>query len=386
LRGQASISWKNDDEFRTSYYQLSPPTRFGGKYRTLIKTSQRINVLLNATVTAVRLAPNGSTCIGLGVVAPDGRRVTVSARKYVLACGAIENARLLLISDDIVSLGLGNEHDQVGRFFMDHPAFTSGAMVPADPKLELGLYVYDSHPKFRGFGTVAPTPALMERLRTVNFNVELQPTYLGTGDSLNQLKKNYWDLAHNLRRGRVIEDFGHNIGMFFSMIGNGASYAMSSVLNRDQQLAKVDLRHHLECSPNPQSRVTVNRQRRDRLGLPVAQLDWQIKHSDIDGWLRGQEAMALAVGKAGIGRVRIDYQPSRGVKSLNIESAWHHMGTTRMHPDARRGVVDQSCRVHGVDNLFVAGSSVFPTSGDANPTLTIVALALRLGDQLKGKA
>jgi len=80
--------------------------------------------------------------------------------------------------------------------------------------------------------------------------------------------------------------------------------------------------------------------------------------------------------------MRIDYEPSKGMKALKIESSCHHIGTTRMHPDPKQGVVDQNCRVHGISNLHVAGSSVFPTSGHANPTLTIVALALRLADHL----
>ena len=95
--------------------------------------------------------------------------------------------------------------------------------------------------------------------------------------------------------------------------------------------------------------------------------------------------LALALGKSELGRMRLDFDSSKSIKALNIESSWHHIGTTRMHADPKQGVVDDNCCVHGLSNLYVAGSSVFPTSGHANPTLTIVALALRLGDHLHRK-
>ena len=381
LRKQQPLSW-NGDEFSTAYFQLSPPTRFGKKYRPEVEASRKITAVLNATVTAVRLESNGASCKGLSVAGPDGKTIEVQARQYILACGGIENARLLLSSNDVQANGIGNANDLVGRFFMDHPEFFSGAMTPADPKLDIGYYVYDSVPKIRGFGSITPTPALTQKVGSINFNIDLKPHFEGMGNSLNTLKHNYWDLSLTLKRREILDNFGRNLSTFFSMVGNGASYAWASLLNREQMLLYADLRHHLECSPNADSRVTVNRHKKDRLGQPVAQLDWRINAADIDGWLRAQEALALTFERAGIARMRIDYEPSKGMKALKIESSCHHIGTTRMHPDPKQGVVDQNCRVHGISNLHVAGSSVFPTSGHANPTLTIVALALRLADHL----
>ena len=379
LRNQLPLSW-GDGEFSTAYFQLSPPTRFGEKYRAEIESSRTITALLDATVTAVQLESNGASCKALTVAAPDGTTIQVTGRQYVLACGGIENARLLLNSDDVQPKGVGNDNDLVGRYFMDHPAFTSSAMTPVNPKLDIGFYIYDSVPKIRGFGTIVPTPALMQELRSVNFNIELQPYFEGVGNSLNALKQDYWTLAPKVKRGEIFDGFGRNLSTFFSMISNGAHYAWSSF--GDRKLLYADFRNHLEASPNPDSRVTVIKEKKDRLGQPVARLDWRINPTDIDGWLRAQEALALAIGKSGLGRMRIDYDSSKGMEALEIESTWHQMGTTRMHADPKRGVVDPNCKVHGVSNLYIAGSSVFPTCGHANPTLTIVALALRLGDCL----
>ena len=383
-RDQPALRWKGE-EFGTSYFQLSPPTRFGEKYRAGIRASTRITALLNATVTGVHLDSDGGSCKGFGITGPDGTRFQVQARKYVVACGGIENARLLLISNDVHRNGVGNARDLVGRFFTDHPSFTSGAMVPIDPKIDVGLYIYDSHPKLRGFGTITPTRGLMEKLASVQFNIELMPRFEGAGNSTNAFKQDYWTLAQSAKRGELLDKFGSNVSTFFSMLGNGASHGWSKLLNRDRRLAHADLRHHLESSPNPESRVTLSRSKKDRFGHPVARLDWRINRGDIDGWLRCQEALARAFGESGLGRMRIDFNSSMPTEALNIERSWHHIGTTRMHSDPRQGVVDANCRVHGLSNLYIVGSSVFPTSGHANPTLTIVALALRLGDHLGRK-
>ena len=383
-REQPALRWKHET-FATSYFQLSPPTRFGQKYRAEIRASARITALLNATVTGIGLEPAGASCTELAVAAPDGKAFEVRARSHVLACGGIENARLLLVSNDVQRGGVGNGSDLVGRFFMDHPEFTSGALIPADPALNVDLYVADSHSRLRGFGAITPTRGLMSKLGTVNFSVELMPRYEGLGDSAKALKQDYWTIAQSAERGELLDRFGANLSTFFSMLGNGAAHGWSKLASRERRLTQAGLRHHLEASPNPDSRVTLSAGRKDRFGRPLARLDWRIHRGDIDGWLRGQRALAMALGESGLGRLRLDFDSTPALAELGIQPSWHHMGTTRMHPDAKRGVVDAQCRVHGISNLYVAGSSVFPTGGHANPTLTIVALALRLGDHLSRK-
>jgi choline dehydrogenase-like flavoprotein len=140
------------------------------------------------------------------------------------------------------------------------------------------------------------------------------------------------------------------------------------------------LRFQAEQAPNPESRVTLGA-RRDPLGLPVARLDWRMAASDRASVRASQELVSGALQAAGLGRVELLLGDER--PPALIEGNYHHLGTTRMHPDPSQGVTDADCRVHGVRNLFVAGSSLFPTYGCSNPTLTIVALALRLADHLK---
>ncbi len=121
--------------------------------------------------------------------------------------------------------------------------------------------------------------------------------------------------------------------------------------------------------------------RRDPFGHPVARVDWRSEASDRASIRASQEIVDGAMRAAGLGHVELmlgDENPP-----ALIEGNFHHLGTTRMHVDPAHGVVDADCRVHGMRNLYVAGSSVFPTYGCSNPTLTVVALALRLADHLK---
>ena len=137
-----------------------------------------------------------------------------------------------------------------------------------------------------------------------------------------------------------------------------------------------------ESAPNPDSRVRLSDEA-DALGQRRAELDWRLDPADLRSAHETLRVLAGAVGAAGIGRVRV-LLPQQGLETLDVRGSHHHMGTTRMHVDPAQGVVDANCRVHGLANLFVAGSSVFPTYGAVNPTLTIIALAFRLADHLRG--
>jgi choline dehydrogenase-like flavoprotein len=120
----------------------------------------------------------------------------------------------------------------------------------------------------------------------------------------------------------------------------------------------------------------------DFLGRRRVSLDWRLTALDIQSIITSQEIVDAELRRIGAGGLKIDYD-TRRVKQ-KIQGGWHHMGTTRMHADPRRGVVDPNSKVHDTANLYIAGPSVFPTSGYANPVLTIVALAIRLADHLKG--
>ena len=135
--------------------------------------------------------------------------------------------------------------------------------------------------------------------------------------------------------------------------------------------------------PNRDSRVTLD-DSCDSLGVPRARLDWQLTEGDLAGVARTRRLWLRELGR-GVGEISPASTANDAEWLDGLAAGAHHMGTTRMHRDPRRGVVDEHCCVHGVSNLYVAGSSVFPTAGYAPPTLTIVALALRLASHLSAR-
>ena len=147
---------------------------------------------------------------------------------------------------------------------------------------------------------------------------------------------------------------------------------------------RIRFRCHVEQLPDPDSRVTLSDQV-DGFGMPIPRLDWRLHEFE-----RRTAAVMVnhaneAFQTAGIGRVIAEScirDPSADWQS-GVEEGFHHLGTTRMSDSAETGVVNSECRVHGVDNLFICSSSVFPTGGSENPTFTIIALAMRLADHLK---
>ena len=141
-----------------------------------------------------------------------------------------------------------------------------------------------------------------------------------------------------------------------------------------------ELNHMTEQSPNPHSRVTLSDER-DIFGRNRVRLDWRLTPLDMRSIIKAQEIIDQELRYAGLGRLEIELRTETPPEHL--EGGWHHMGTTRMHRDPKRGVVDEHCRVHEITNLFIAGPSVFPTGGYANPVLTFVALAIRLADYIK---
>jgi choline dehydrogenase-like flavoprotein len=186
-------------------------------------------------------------------------------------------------------------------------------------------------------------------------------------------------LEHRTLAGAEVGRHLWNVAKGYRTVGLTLARRASEMFRPRYVLA---FRTVLETTPRPDSRVTLA-PARDRMGVPCVRVDWRINDSDRRGLERLRRALAEAIASKGLGALVEDQGIDDAGWPSSMEGGKHHMGTTRMHVDPKRGVVDPDCRVHGVANLYVAGSSVFPTSGYANPTFTIVALALRLADHLK---
>jgi choline dehydrogenase-like flavoprotein len=352
---------------RMRFVHFSPPTRFGEKYGPELERAGNIRVLLNANVTNIQAVAEGRSVSGLEVRTLNGRRHRVTARYYVVACGGLENARMLLLSNDVVTPGLGNQNDLVGRFFMEHPHVPGFAeIVVADlqrlPALYRDRLTFDGHQVKAAFN---PSEAFLRQRGLLN------ATFMG-------------GVAGEYHRGD--ETSGGKAAVHGDMLMAAQRFlagAQGPAKPEDPDYLGVWMGLGCACeqAPNPDSRVTLSSEK-DALGLARIRLDWRLTEQDRFSLVRHMHSLAYEFGAQGIGRMVLNVaDDSRWPE--RVDGGAHHMGTTRMHQDPRKGVVDPDARVHGVDNLYVAGSSVFPTSGAANPTLTIVALTLRLADHLK---
>lgn len=344
----------------TLVYQYSPPTRFGRRYRDELDAAQDVEVYLHANLVEVRLEEGGQAVSELRCATLGGQALTVRAQRYVLALGGLENARILLASNQQQQAGVGNGEDLVGRYFMEHPHWYSGAYMVLWDAGDMRLYeragaltVDDEHPA----GIEVPIKGALGVASALRA-AEGLPTW---GATLSE------------------QTGAREVGR----TGEVDARRLAPLLGAAPDSARVfTLTVRTEQRPLRDSRVLLG-SGRDALGLPPIQLDWRIAEQDQHDMLRSLRIVAAELGRTGLGRLWAPHDGAGAYAPLRYAGGGHHMGTTRMAPSADRGVVDPQGRVHGLSNLYVAGSSVFPTVGLANPTLTIVALAHRLADHLK---
>ena len=343
----------------TSWFQFSRtkgdvlPTHFGARYQADLERAGNVTPLIHANVTGIRLAKNGQSVSHLDIATLNDaggadKRITVKPRFVVLACGGMENARILLASNDVMKAGVGNQNDMVGRFFADNPiprdtatlVLFSGALA----SFYMGGQVLPNGAILRG--TFAPTP---EFCRAKSLNASLS-----TVDNQVHLDE----------------------------LGTAAVVATAQALGVDASGAKAyALGCGMELSPDPDRRLTLTDQR-DPLGMPRLELNMTIATEDFDRYRRTLVELGRQLLAANAGMIKLSYSTREEWLSA-MDWGNHHLGTTRMSADPKTGVVDADCMVHGVANLYVAGSSVFPTYSASNPTLNFLALTLRLGDHLK---
>lgn len=351
----------------TKMWQFSPPTRFGTTYRDAIFGARNIELYTHANVCEIEPNDAVTAVQGLRVRCLDGKELQVRARHYVLACCSIQNARLLLAS------GLGNAHDLVGRFFMEHIEMPGGHLVlAASPTAGMKMYEW-TYGVTKARGELALEAAVQRERRMLNGTVSLAP-----GDPDEVAKSTFQamppDVVATMRESdeRARPDSPAAAAVATPPVGRGERFF--HVITRQEQ------------SPNPRSRVSLSAER-DALGMPRVKLDWRLTDLEKHTFRAFYEVLGREFGRSGLGRVQVlDWITSAdpGWPST-LSGGWHHMGTTRMHESPRWGVVDPNCQVHGLANLSIAGASVFPTGGGVNPTLTLVALSLRLSDTLKRK-
>jgi choline dehydrogenase-like flavoprotein len=366
-----------------AFVELIRKMRFADELAPALERDPATRLFLHANL--VRIDTDEGARAITGVTArprENGRTLSVRARRYVLATGGIGNARHLLLTDRFAPGGLGNPHDLVGRYFADHATFHGGVLRPSDPGLDVGFYTRHRLDGFELITELVLPFEVARRERLLRTMMEIRPDYdpRWRGDGMSSLKA----LGLAVRDHRLPDQLGHHLariaGDFAAILGLG----WSSLRAGQVPIEQLELLTSVAPAPNPDSRVMLD-DPVDELGLRRVKLDWRLSPVDKRSARFMLETFAAEAGAAGIGRVRmLMNDDDADFADVAIEPANHHMCTTRMADDPRNGVVDRNCRVHGVDNLYMAGSSVFSTAGDGSPTMMLVALALRLADHLDG--
>ena len=350
------------------------PLRFGQAYRAELAASADVQAVLNATVVDIVRAPGRDTVERVEFRSVAGRRGEVRATAFVLAGGTVENTRLLLASE------FRRCSDTLGGYFMEHPHLTVGSISYADMR------------------RVLPTWAALQRSRRVSFRPKLLPTpaYQRAHDILNAAMTlevrglpdcphlALPDLVRGVRDNRPGAELVRYAGRVARHPGMIVSAAYRRSLGRPACPGHGGIRLYCrsEQEPNAASRIVLGPER-DAMGVRRAHISWRLTDRDrrtvVDfAHLVGGELLRL-----GATDVTLDgWLAEPGAWAEDLRGGPHHSGTTRMSDTAATGVVDRDSRVHGVPNLYVVGPSVFPTGGYANPTYTIIALAMRAADHL----
>ncbi len=394
----------NSSQIRsTGLERFSCPTNFGARYQHRLQLAQGVRVLLGANCTGLRLKADARSVNTVDVATLEGGRFSVAARATVVASGGLETARLLLASNDVSPAGVGNFHDVVGRYYMCHIAGNVGMLTISGETSRVN-HGYEMSPDgvyCRRRLAVSPDEqrrrGLANAVARLHFPRITDPTHRNgvlSGLFLARRLISY-EYGKRLNDGNppsaatygrhllnVVSDPLDTSAFLLHWLTKRtfASRKFPSVILRNRT-NRFSLEMHGEQAPLPSSRITLT-DRFDMLGMPKLHIDWRYCSSDIES-LRGTlDLMAQEFAASGIGK--FEYQSETLEEDLMRFGAYggHHIGTARMGHDPRSSVVNPDCQVHSVDNLFIAGSAVFPTSSQANPTLTLVALALRLGQTL----
>jgi choline dehydrogenase-like flavoprotein len=390
--------------------RFSRPSNLGRLYRRELETLPSVRLLHHATLTGIDLAQDARTVVSLAVQTVAGTVLSVRPRRVVLAMGALETVRMLLASDKVIAEGIGNGHGMLGRCYFSHLEAVVG---------ELNLA--NGSPVRSGFETSTDRVYVRRRMRVA----DAAQRRLGIGNGIIRLHRPYladaghghavlsaawlvkhvlpyrspisWKERHATERLRATTRRGLTAAHWRNVASDVPkllAFAPWWVWHRrmtarrlpslipESRSGTYPLCFVLEQAPNPDSRIGLSTVR-DRFGLPTLKVDWRTCDTDRRTIKHTLSLAAETLASRGAGRFR--YDEAEAVDSF-VPTGGHQLGGARMSATPRHGVVDAQCRVHGVENLYVAGNAVLPTASHANPTLTTVALAIRLATHLGGLA
>jgi choline dehydrogenase-like flavoprotein len=365
-------------QFSVDDADSSVPLRCGPSFAE--RAAANVRVLLNATVTQINTSWNGAELDSLEISTQGGKKATVRARVVVLCTGGLEIPRLLLASQRTASTGVGNAHGVVGRFMMDHPRCSLGHFeLATSSSVQRGLSVHrlrDGERTRTFLRGLALSPALQRKEQLLN---------CAAWTHEDRAEDDPWSALKRIAR-RPRAQWRRDVRALLSQPRLTARQIHRRLLTNQpviHKLARLELRCDVEQTPNPDSRITLS-DKKDELGVPLARVDWKIGELEMRTLSRFAQLSIQAFERMKLPVPILNERVQSGHFSAgDFMDVAHPSGAARMTRDPRTGVVDPDCQVHGVDRLYAVGSAIFPTNGHVNPTMTIVALAIRLADRLK---
>lgn len=386
--------------------RFSCPTNLGKRYQHRFEQSRSISLLLNANVIAIELNTEGSDVDFLQIATLSNDSFKVKAKHYVLAMGGIETTRLMLASNSIHKNGIANQYDVLGRFYMCHIAANVGRLkingstdnvqhgyevspegiycrrriqLSEKKQKELGVSNMVARLHFPKITDPAHKSGILSGLFMAKNFISYE-----YGKRLNDGEKSTLKL-YVQHFGNILTDPVNTIKFlthwFTKRTCVERKYPSVILPNKTNQFS---LEVHAEQFPNKDSRMYLS-DKKDALGMPQIVVDWQYLNEDVEAIKKTLTLFASEIAQNNIGSFEFDIDNLESELMRYGAYGGHHIGTTRMGNDSSTSIVDKNCQVHGVSNLYIASSSVFPTSSQANPTLTITAIALRLAAYLKDK-
>jgi len=386
-------------------WRFSPPTNMRKAYFQVLKGAHNITICLYANCLKLETNRNGNSVTQLTASSLKRNEFIVCAKHYILATGGLEVTRILFLSNGVHPKGMGNDHDLLGRFYLSH--ITGDAcLVKFTPWGGDIVWDYEKTPEGVYFRrTISIRDEAQRNHKLLNLRVTL--THPSVADP--QHRSSVLSAAYLIKRflaNRIPPEYNKELSSMtpfhhlqahlknilsdpIDLLRFSGKWITKRILSKRKLPSVVlenksniyTLHFDAEQSPNRDSRVMLSTEK-DIFGLNRLKVDWRFTDADVKSACKSFQLIAKELQLSGAGKMEIELESlARKIKDTGVGS--HHIGTTRMSSDPSQGVVDEDCRVHGIDNLYIASSSVFPTSSYANPTLTILALALRLADHIK---
>jgi choline dehydrogenase-like flavoprotein len=366
-------------------FSTNPPTNFGESYRAFLAGSDEVHLWLWTNLVGLDISPEG-TVEAVRTRTLSGEERSFTAGAVVLACGAVENARQMLLANAANGSSFGAAGDLIGACYMDHPTGGSAFLWPREPLPRKANWSEDlTAPDGTAVGYVWRLhDAVLEREGLLNAQFYLIPYSSDTAARQRERDANSGMQGLKSLAKWTLGREGRNFSLgrsYCNFIQNADALVAQTVFPRGS-VDRVLLKYETEQQPSRDSRVRLT-EATDTLGLALPELHWSPTEDDKRSLVRTTELIGQAVGAADLGR--LEFEEGVEERYWNFTTSWHQLGTTRMAEGPSDGVVDPDCRVHGTRNLYMAGGSVMPTAGRANPTLTITALAIRLADHIKSE-